>query len=99
MKNCCEYEIKCSYVEIYNDLVYDLLGKSQKMGENLQIIQGHGGDFIIQDVNEIKVDTFQEALLKMSEGESNRRYASTVMNHKSSRSHTIFKLVIKFFKK
>lgn len=83
-------------MEIYNDLVYDLLGRSQKMGENLQIIQGQGGDFIIQDLNEIKVENFQEALFRMSEGESNRRYASTVMNHKSSRSHTIFKLVINF---
>ncbi len=75
-------------------MIYDLLDKSQKIDENLQIIQNQNGDFIIQDLKEIKVENFQEALHKMFEGESSRRYASTVMNHKSSRSHTIFKLVI-----
>ena len=32
---------------------------------------------------------------KMKKGEANRQYAKTYMNHKSSRSHTIFRLKVK----
>lgn len=32
---------------------------------------------------------------KLRKGEINRQYAKTYMNHKSSRSHTIFRLKVK----
>lgn len=50
-------------------------------------------EFIIPDLTELKINSFEEVVQKMLQGEINRHYASTVMNHKSSRSHTIFRLV------
>ena len=35
---------------------------------------------------------------KLRKGEDNRQYAKTHMNHKSSRSHTIFRLKVKSVK-
>lgn len=39
------------------------------------------------------VGSIEEILELLRYGESNRHYASTAMNHISSRSHTVFRLV------
>jgi len=40
------------------------------------------------------VSSITEIIEKLKKGESNRHYAETVMNHTSSRSHTIFRLAV-----
>ena len=47
-------------------------------------------DFYIKGVIEDSVSSISEILDKLKKGESNRHYAQTMMNHTSSRSHTIF---------
>ena len=42
----------------------------------------------------MEVKSVQEALKLIDSGESNRTYAQTYFNHKSSRSHTIFQIGI-----
>ena len=46
----------------------------------------------------IKVETLEEAEQILKYGETNRRYAETYFNHKSSRSHTIFTLNLRLTK-
>lgn len=52
-------------------------------------------EFVIKGAVEEVVTTIEEIMDILSFGESNRHYASTVMNHCSSRSHTIFRLYVR----
>lgn len=86
------FVLHCSYVEIYNDNVYDLLAPRQRFGEVLLIAEDTNKEFYIRGVTEESVSSIDEILEKLKKGENNRHYANTVMNHCSSRSHTVFRL-------
>jgi len=86
--------LRCSYIEIYNDQVYDLLQTRDKLGEPLTVNEDPKKDFYIKGLTEESVSTLNEILEKLRKGEGNRHYARTTMNHSSSRSHTIFRLVV-----
>lgn len=87
--------VKCSYVEIYNDQIYDLLQRAENIGETLQVCEDTLKDqFFVRGVREEAIDDWYDALDKLKRGEINRHYARTIMNHSSSRSHTIFRVYI-----
>jgi len=87
--------VRASYFEIYNDLIYDLLGKTEELGESLNIAEDpKRKEFYIRGIREVIVDNFDDCLEILKIGEFNRHYAATSMNHQSSRSHTVFRLVI-----
>lgn len=88
------YFLRCSYIEIYNDMVFDLLKPADKLGETLTVNEDQKKDFYIKGVTEESVSSISEILEKLKKGESNRHYARTNMNHSSSRSHTIFRLLV-----
>ena len=71
-----------------------MLKSSEELGEVLTINEADKKDFFIKGVNEISVSTIEEILNVIQKGETNRHYASTFLNHVSSRSHTIFKLSV-----
>lgn len=92
------YIIKCSYVEIYNDNIYDLLiSKEEAFNETITVNEDSNKEFFLKGVNEESINNLEEILEIMKRGENNRHYAETNMNHVSSRSHSIFKLIIKTF--
>ena len=83
----------CSYMEIYNEHVYDLLKNSEDFtNEILGVIEGPDKEFIVRGLSEQVVTSIDEVLERLAKGEQNRHYAITHLNHHSSRSHTIFKL-------
>lgn len=43
------------------------------------------------------ISSIEEIICLIKKGESNRHYASTAMNHASSRSHCIFRLYVRGF--
>ena len=86
--------MRCSYVEIYNDQIYDLLKSPEKLGDTLQVSEDAKKDFYIKGVTEESVSSIDDILDKLKKGELNRHYAQTMMNHTSSRSHTIFRLMV-----
>jgi len=88
------YFLKCSYVEIYNDQIFDLLQTAERLGETLTVNEDPNKDFYIKGVTEESVSSIEEILDKLRKGEANRHYARTTMNHTSSRSHTIFRLTV-----
>lgn len=81
-------------MEIYNDSVYDLLKPINKLSDPLTITEVMR-EFRINNAEEKPVSTLEEVMSYVHIGENNRQYASTVMNHQSSRSHTIFRIKIK----
>jgi len=89
-----KFFLRASYLEIYNDMVYDLLKSHDRVGEALSINQDANKGFFIRGATEEIVSSIDEVLQKIQKGEANRHYASTTMNHSSSRSHTIFRLYV-----
>lgn len=86
-----EYLIKVSYLEIYNEVIIDLL---QPENSNLKIHEDLTRGVYIGNLKEEVVSNAQQVLELMSYGEQARHFGSTNMNDHSSRSHTIFRVTI-----
>ncbi|XP_021770342.1 kinesin-like protein KIN-7K, chloroplastic [Chenopodium quinoa] len=85
-----EFLLRVSYIEIYNEVVNDLLNPA---GQNLRIREDHQGVFV-EGVKEEVVLSPAHALSLIAAGEEHRHVGSTNFNLLSSRSHTIFTLTI-----
>ena len=67
------------------------------MSESLIFGTDYRKEFIIKNLKELNVTTLDEVFKILSKGEKNRHYAETILNHQSSRSHTIFKVLVSAF--
>ncbi|RCV20783.1 hypothetical protein SETIT_4G085500v2 [Setaria italica] len=85
-----EFLLRVSYLEIYNEVVNDLLNPS---GQNLRIREDLQGTFV-EGLKEEVVLSPAHALSLIAAGEEHRHVGSTNFNLLSSRSHTIFTLTI-----
>ncbi|CAD6337298.1 unnamed protein product [Miscanthus lutarioriparius] len=85
-----EFLLRVSYLEIYNEVVNDLLNPS---GQNLRIREDLQGTFV-EGIQEEVVLSPAHALSLIAAGEEHRHVGSTNFNLLSSRSHTIFTLTI-----
>ena len=86
--------LKCSYIEIYNDTIYDLLAKDISVAEALMLNEDvNNREFYIKGLIEKEILDIYDVKRVIEEGESNRHYAETSLNHTSSRSHTIFRIM------
>lgn len=80
---------RVSYVEIYNEIIHDLLD-----GHNeLKIRENEKKDGIILQCKEEVVNNVQAIMEKLKLGNVERKTANTKMNARSSRSHAIFSIV------
>ena len=87
------YLVRVSYIEIYNEEVRDLLVSGSHIDRVLQIREDpRRGVFV--DANESIVTNYDSLLDALFAGEKNREVASTGMNERSSRSHTIFRVTV-----
>lgn len=92
-----EYGIWVSFAEIYTEKIYDLLlppdhlKKRKALSLKYEYSSGHK---YISGLKEVKVKTIQEAYAILFEGQRNRAEYSTITNHTSSRSHSIFTIRI-----
>ncbi|XP_039277523.1 kinesin-like protein KIF23 [Nilaparvata lugens] len=91
------FAVFITYIEIYNNCVYDLLEDSQTEDctriRPLQpkIIREDGThNMYVHGVDEIEVMTPEEALDIFYRGQKRRRLAHTALNTESSRSHSVF---------
>ena len=84
-----DYLIRCSFIEIYNEEVRDLLASSSPLE-----IREHPKKGVYVDAKETIVGTFEQLLNVLTQGERHRAVAATGMNDRSSRSHTIFRITL-----
>mmetsp|Transcript_13921 Transcript_13921/g.56078 ORF Transcript_13921/g.56078 Transcript_13921/m.56078 type:complete len:649 (-) Transcript_13921:1785-3731(-) len=85
-----EFLVRVSYIEIYNEVIKDLLCKGQ---DNLKIHEDFTGRVFV-DAREEVVTCAADVLAIMKLGEEQRTFGATNMNERSSRSHTIFTIHI-----
>ncbi|CAK65046.1 unnamed protein product (macronuclear) [Paramecium tetraurelia] len=79
--------IKGSYLEIYNEQIFDLLSSSSN---SLQIREDPKKGIYVENLNAVVVSNYDEAIALLKKGNSTRHIAATKMNSESSRSHAVF---------
>eukprot|EP01094_Clydonella_sp_ATCC50884_P019038 TRINITY_DN3635_c0_g2_i2.p1 TRINITY_DN3635_c0_g2~~TRINITY_DN3635_c0_g2_i2.p1 ORF type:complete len:1107 (-),score=368.20 TRINITY_DN3635_c0_g2_i2:148-3303(-) len=82
-----EYTIKCSFLEIYKEVVNDLLNPSKK---NLKVRETPSRGVWVDGLTEEYVTCEQDVYDLIKLGEKSRAVSSTNMNATSSRSHSLF---------
>lgn len=85
-----QFLLRASYIEIYQEIIRDLLEPSH---DNLKIHEDLNRR-VYCDAREEVVGSVDEVMDIISRGESVRAVGETNMNDRSSRSHTIFTLLI-----
>ncbi|CAA2996922.1 kinesin KIN12B [Olea europaea subsp. europaea] len=85
------YMCRCSFLEIYNEQITDLLDTNQK---NLQIREDVKSGVYVENLTEECVSSMEDVSQLLIKGLSNRRTSSTTVNAESSRSHSVFTYVV-----
>uniref|UniRef100_A0A336LZF0 CSON008871 protein n=1 Tax=Culicoides sonorensis TaxID=179676 RepID=A0A336LZF0_CULSO len=85
------YIVRCSFLEIYNEKVNDLLNPEMT---NLDIVETPDGTVMIKNASEKVVKKAQHIVELIEFGNATKRMGETAANDRSSRSHTIFRIMI-----
>ncbi|XP_058103126.1 kinesin-like protein KIN-12A isoform X2 [Magnolia sinica] len=85
------YQCRCSFLEIYNEQITDLLDPNQR---NLQIREDVKCGVYVDNLTEEYVCTMKDIRQLLIKGLANRKIGSTSINAESSRSHSVFTCVI-----
>ncbi|OQR96781.1 kinesin-like protein [Achlya hypogyna] len=90
------YSLQASFLEIYNEVVRDLLAKKEDAGKPLAIkmLEKHGG-VTVPDLTTVTINAVRDVEGLMDRASRLRSVASTDMNEQSSRSHSVFTLYLK----
>ncbi|CAG0885568.1 unnamed protein product [Darwinula stevensoni] len=84
-----QFEVKFNMLEIYNEVVRDLLDASKNQKKGLKIRENPKKGFYAEGLKTVMVASYDDIKAKMDEGTLNRTVAATNMNATSSRAHTI----------
>ena len=87
-----EFLIRASFIEIYNEEVRDLLGKDPEAKLDLREDPERG--VYVVDLTAVVVKDYDEIDQVMKLGNTHRTVGATAMNADSSRSHSLFTVVI-----
>ncbi|XP_047668229.1 kinesin-like protein KIF15-A isoform X3 [Tachysurus fulvidraco] len=82
---------KCSFIEIYNEQIFDLLDSASA---SLFLREDIKKGVFVEGAVEKYAASAAEAYQVLSMGWRNRRVASTSMNRESSRSHAVFSMTL-----
>ncbi|KAG9335506.1 hypothetical protein JZ751_004530, partial [Albula glossodonta] len=92
------FSIWVSFFEIYNEFLYDLLETPPNLQPckrtTLRLCDDRHGNPYVRDLTWIQVRSAEEAWRVLKVGRRNQSFASTHLNHNSSRSHSIFSMRI-----
>ncbi|KAJ4714630.1 Kinesin-like protein [Melia azedarach] len=91
-KSSDEFEVTCSYLEVYNEVIYDLLEKSSG---HLELREDPEHGIVVAGLRCIKVHSADKILELLNLGNSRRKTESTEANATSSRSHAVLEITVK----
>ena len=87
------YKVYCSYIEIYNENIHDLLTDSNFF----KLVDDKKYGIIVAGAKKVIVENFEIGIGLKDFGEENRKYKETLFNEYSSKSHSIFQIFIENF--
>lgn len=93
-----EFSVTCSFMELYQEQLYDLLSNSPRDQSVVDIREDGQKGIIIPGLTEMPVSTAKETTDCLIKGSSGRAVGATAMNAQSSRSHAIFTINIQMMK-
>ncbi|KAL5548545.1 hypothetical protein UlMin_003776 [Ulmus minor] len=85
------FQCRCSFLEIYNEQIGDLLDPIQR---NLEIKDDPKNGLSVENLTEEYVTSYEDVLQILIKGLSSRKVGATSVNSKSSRSHIVFTFII-----
>ena len=91
-----ESKVSISYLEIYNEIIFDLLSPvpaNEQKGE-INFQEDSKGNIIVKGLTKHSVANEEEAFNLLFEGESNRTVSEHQLNKGSTRSHCIFTISV-----
>ncbi|XP_069079038.1 kinesin-like protein KIF23 isoform X8 [Pleurodeles waltl] len=92
------YSVFVSYIEIYNNYIYDLLEEvpfdpiKPKPPQSKILREDQNHNMYIAGCTEVEVKSTEEAFEVFWKGQKKRRIANTQLNRESSRSHSVFNI-------
>ncbi|XP_073388850.1 uncharacterized protein [Physcomitrium patens] len=92
-----EFLVRVSYMEIYNEEINDLLAPDNRklqIHESIERLCSMQRGIFVAGLREEIADSVEQVIAVLERGEAQRHLAETDMNVNSSRSHTIFRMVI-----
>lgn len=89
-----EFTMRISYLELYNEELCDLLSSSDVTQIRIFEDPNKKGSIIVQGLEEIPVHSTSDVYKLLAKGQEKRKMASTQMNAQSSRSHTVFSILV-----
>jgi kinesin family protein 3/17 len=87
-----EFLVRASYLEIYNEEIRDLLSTSHTT--KLKLRENGDSGLYVQGLQTVIVRNASEMDNLMKAGKRNRMTGATLMNQASSRSHSVFTIVV-----
>ena len=87
-----QFLVRASYLEIYNEEIRDLLSKDPK--NHLELKENIDSGVYVKDLTSFVVKNATEIDHVQQAGKKNRSVGATLMNQTSSRSHSIFTIVV-----
>ncbi|XP_013120528.1 kinesin-like protein KIF23 isoform X5 [Oreochromis niloticus] len=90
------YSVFVSYIEIYNNYIYDLLEDAPydpirpKPPQSKILREDQNHNMYVAGCTEVEVKSTEEAFEVFWKGQKKRRIANTQLNRESSRSHSVF---------
>ena len=91
-KQVISQSVYCSFVQIYNENLFDMLRDSSMMVP--LSIREDKSEIYVQGLSEYNVKSVQDTLHLLRVAEENRAIRETHMNQFSSRSHSIFQIYV-----
>ncbi|CAO1306365.1 unnamed protein product [Diamesa tonsa] len=89
-----EFAMRVSYLELYNEELCDLLSTDDTVKIRIFDDVNKKGSVIVQGLEEIPVRCKDDVYKLLAKGQERRKTAATLMNAQSSRSHTVFSIVV-----
>ncbi|EMD39009.1 hypothetical protein CERSUDRAFT_133709 [Gelatoporia subvermispora B] len=91
-----EYKMEGQFLEIYNETINDLLGKGELDKKKHEIKHDtRTGRTTVTDANVVALHSSAQVRTLLAQAQSRRSVAATLMNERSSRSHSVFTLRIR----
>ncbi|KAG9127911.1 kinesin-like nuclear fusion protein [Ceratobasidium sp. 392] len=87
-----EYKMEGQFLEIYNETINDLLGTGEIDKKKHEIKHEKGGKTTVTDVVVVPLTSPAQVHALLQRAHKRRTVAATLMNERSSRSHSVFTL-------
>ena len=97
LRICSDVRVSCTYCEIYNEKIYDLLADLSNFDQAVEYIVAEDKDgrgIFVRGLSEVFVEDETESLNLLFRGELFRTTATHKLNRKSNRSHSIFTIYL-----